>query len=569
MVYIEERERNFSLVEAMFQATKDGLLALAVIRDAASAPSDFQIAALNDGAAQVLQGTSNGLRGRRLSEVCAEIQATEILSHFVSVFNRGGADQFELEWPLDNQKYLRTGVATKGDLLAVTLTDISAIKNQEKSFRLLFESNPVPMWVHRVGDLKFLADAAIAQYGYTEEAFLIVPPQRRDAVREAIRNQVQADGDFGRLSQHVKVDGSLIDVLTSWRPILFRDTPAQLAAAMDATEKCRAEAKLAHMARHDALTGLPNRVLFHEHLGEALARMRRDREKLAILYLDLDNFKQVNDALGHPAGDKLLTVTAARLRSCVREGDIVARFGGDEFAVLQLAIAGPQQAIALADRIISALSEPSDIEGHQIVTGVRIGIAVAPADGETSEQLLKNADIALYRAKEDGRSKFRFFEPSMDAHLRARHALERDLRDALEAGEFELFYQPLVVLETGEISGFEALLRWRNPERGIVAPAEFIPLAEEIALIVPLGEWVLRQACAEAAKWPDPSGQSFAGAIHEGRFASDRFCGALRRGTAGPAPRARDHGIRSSGGEQDEPRHFALLARARSWHFDG
>jgi diguanylate cyclase (GGDEF)-like protein/PAS domain S-box-containing protein len=511
LVYIEERERNFSLVEAMFQATKDGLLALAVIRDAAGVPVDFQIAALNEGAAVVMQGTPEDFRGRRLSEVCAEIEATQVLPQFISVFNRGGAGQFELECPLDAQKHLRIGVVTMGDLLAVTLTDISAIKNQEKSFRLLFESNPVPMWVHRVGDLKFLAvnGAALAQYGYSEEVFLsmnvldIVQSKHHDSLKEEIRNNVRAEGGSGRLMQQVKADGSVIDVLVSWRPILFQDTPAQLIAALDVTEKHQAEAKIAHMARHDALTGLPNRMLFHERLDEALARVRTGGEKLAILYLDLDNFKQVNDTLGHPAGDQLLTATAARLRSCARDGDVVARFGGDEFAVLQLIVGRPDDSSALASRILNALATPNDIDGQQIVTGVSIGIAIAPGDGETSEQLLKNADIALYRAKEDGRNRFRFFEPSMDVRLRARHTLERDLRNALPAGEFELFYQPLVVLETGVISGFEALLRWRNPQRGMIPPANFVPLAEEIGFIVPLGEWVLRQACTEAAKWPE------------------------------------------------------------------
>ena len=257
------------------------------------------------------------------------------------------------------------------------------------------------------------------------------------------------------------------------------------------------------MAHHDALTGLPNRVLFHERLDEALLRVRRDRDKFAVLYLDLDEFKNVNDTLGHAAGDKLLMAAAERLRTCLRGSDMVARFGGDEFAVLQMGLAGPPEAGILAERIVTLLSEPYDIEGQQVVIGTSVGIALAPADGETSDQLLRNADMALYQAKEDGRRTFCFFQPGMGAILRAHHTLELDLRNALAAGEFELYYQPLVTLETGVISGFEALLRWHHPVRGMAAPAVFIPLAEEIGLIVPIGEWVLRQACAEASAWPD------------------------------------------------------------------
>ncbi|MCI0465665.1 MAG: EAL domain-containing protein [Beijerinckiaceae bacterium] len=511
LVYINERARNFNIVEAIFQATRDGLLALAVHRDTAGAPRDFQIVALNDGAALVMQGTAESLRGRLLSDVCAGIKASEILPRFISVFNLGTSGQFELECPPGGQQYFRIGVVTMGDLLAVTLTDISFLKSQEKSFRLLFEANPVPMWVHSAVDLKFLAanNAALAQYGYTEEAFLsmdlldLIPAYHAEALREAFRNKLNPEGDFGRFMRHVRADGSRLDTLVSWRPLLFRDEPAQLAAAIDVTEKRRAEKKIAFMARHDALTGLPNRVKYHERLDEALARVRRDRERLAVLYLDLDNFKNVNDALGHPAGDKLLAAIAGRLRSCVRDGDIVARLGGDEFAVLQMGLAGPHESSALASRIIKAVNESIEIDGQQILIGVSAGIALAPADGETSDRLLKNADMALYRAKDNGRNSFRFFEPGMDVRLRARHEMERELRHALSAGEFELYYQPLVAVETGAISCFEALLRWRSPRRGLVLPQEFIPAAEDSGLIVPLGEWVLRKACAEASAWPE------------------------------------------------------------------
>jgi diguanylate cyclase (GGDEF)-like protein len=269
----------------------------------------------------------------------------------------------------------------------------------------------------------------------------------------------------------------------------------------DITEQRRSEDKIAHMALHDALTGLANRSLLNERLEHALARAKRG-EIVATHMLDLDHFKQVNDTLGHGAGDKLLCMVADRLRAQVRDSDTIARMGGDEFAIMQVEITQPSDAISFANRVIESVSAPYDIDGRQVVIGTSIGIALAPTDGATPDEIMRNADLALYRAKGDGRATYRFFELEMDTQMQTRRALEGDLRSALLANEFELHYQPIVDLASNDISGFEALIRWRHPEKGFISPGAFIPLAEEIGLIVPLGEWIIREACATAAKWP-------------------------------------------------------------------
>ena len=269
----------------------------------------------------------------------------------------------------------------------------------------------------------------------------------------------------------------------------------------DITELRRNEARIAHMALHDGLTDLPNRTLLNERLEHALARVRPG-EMVANHLLDLDLFKNVNDTLGHGIGDKLLKAVADRLRALVGDGGTVARMGGDEFAIVQAALAQPADAATLAERIMEAIGQPYDIDGHQVTIGTSVGIAVGPADGAHADQLIRNADLALSRAKSDGRGTLRFFEPGMDVRMQARRELEHDLRKALAAGEFELHYQPVLNLARNEITGAEALVRWRHPERGLVPPGAFIPLAEEIGLILPLGEWAIRQACATAAAWP-------------------------------------------------------------------
>jgi diguanylate cyclase (GGDEF)-like protein len=274
-----------------------------------------------------------------------------------------------------------------------------------------------------------------------------------------------------------------------------------VATQEDITERRRAEQQITHLAHYDALTDLPNRALFSKRLEHELERTNGG-EQLAVLYIDIDEFKSVNDSLGHPAGDELLKAVASRLRSCVRDTDFVARLGGDEFAIVQAGIKQRSDVEELVKRIYEAIREPYECLGHQVATDASVGIALAPDDGTDLDQLLKSADLAMYGAKADGRRTYRFFEPEMDARVKARRTLELDIRQAIADGAFDIHYQPIVNFGSNEIVGCEALLRWYHPVRGMISPAEFIPIAEETGLICQLGDWVLTTACAEAANWP-------------------------------------------------------------------
>jgi len=319
-----------------------------------------------------------------------------------------------------------------------------------------------------------------------------------DRYVEALLSSIRAGAPHGAFIE--LDDGRTIAVVS--RPMA---DGGWVATHEDITERRRAELKIAHMARHDALTDLPNRVLLRERLVEELGRVERGH-RLAVLCLDLDQFKNVNDTLGHPIGDELLRAVADRLRSCARDTDMVSRVGGDEFVIIQTDIVHAPDAERLARRISEAVSVPYDLHGHLVMAGTSIGIALAPTDGTDANDLLKNADMALYGAKADGRGVYRFFEPTMDCRMKARRALELALRMALERGELALHYQPSVDLGSEGVRCCEALLRWSHSERGMIPPSEFIPIAEEIGLIVAIGEWVIRRACADAATWPGDVG---------------------------------------------------------------
>ncbi|MYZ48290.1 putative bifunctional diguanylate cyclase/phosphodiesterase [Propylenella binzhouense] len=398
--------------------------------------------------------------------------------------------------------------ATSGGGTIGIRVDITEMKQREASFRLLFQDNPVPMFLYDRETLRITGvnARAAAHYGYRPERLtgssilgIFDDPSPED--RALIRRLGERTQGSERTWRHRKADGKAIEVTLFASELTSDGRPTIVLAAIDVTERRKAEARVAHMARHDALTGLANRVHHRERVEQALAELAATGTGFATLLIDLDNFKAVNDTLGHSIGDKLLVGIAERLRACAGDAATVARLGGDEFVML-LPASDEEELRAIAERVVAEVSEPVEIESHRIVVGASVGIAIAPQHGENPDRLLKSADVALYQAKADGKGRSRFFEQGMDEHLLARRSLELDLRTALAAGDLQLYYQPLVNLSDEGVVGFEALLRWHHPERGWVSPEQFIPLAEEIGLIGDIGRMVLQRACRDAMAWP-------------------------------------------------------------------
>ena len=354
--------------------------------------------------------------------------------------------------------------------------------------------------------------AATRLYGYTAEEVigkpiaLLAPPDHIDELPRILERVRRGERIEHHETTRVRKDGARIEVSLSISPILdAQGRPVGATAiAYDVTARQQAEQQLAHGALHDALTDLPNRAYFVERVSQAQARVRRDPDyRFAVLFIDFDNFKAVNDGLGHAAGDRLLTEIAGRLRTCVRPGDVVARLGGDEFTLLLEEITGLPDAEHAARRIQASLVAPFMIENREIVATASIGVALSDPDYGQPQDLLRDADLAMYQAKEQGRARFQVFDVAMRDSAQARFGMETDLRNALERRELRLVFQPIVELQTGRVYGFEALLRWHRPKRGVILPPEFVPLAEQTGLIIPIGRWALQDACRQVRRWQD------------------------------------------------------------------
>jgi diguanylate cyclase (GGDEF)-like protein/PAS domain S-box-containing protein len=433
--------------------------------------------------------------------------------------SQGKANSTIMETP-DGGAYLVINKPLAAGGWVATIEDITERRRLEQErdrnhafLREIIDHIPTQITVKDARDGRYVLVNSVAeeQFGRSNGEILgktpddLFPPDLAERIAADDALSLQSSGTVFLDEHRWQTRAQGIRIITSKR-LAIRDKAGEpryiLNVVEDVTERREAEEKIAHLAHYDALTDLPNRVLFRERIERELQKSKADAQ-FALFYIDIDEFKGINDSLGHHVGDELLKTVASRIRGCLDDDDLIARLGGDEFAVVQTAINSADQADELVARIHAAIRQPYHCLGHQLSTDASIGIALAPRDGTDYDQLIKNADLAMYAAKSGGRRTHRFFEPSMDASAKARLTMEQDLRQALVNGGFEIHYQPLVHLGRNEVSGCEALLRWRHPERGMISPAEFIPVAEDTGLITELGDWVLRTACAEAATWPE------------------------------------------------------------------
>jgi len=390
-------------------------------------------------------------------------------------------------------------------LVSRSAKEAERLAASEARFRQLTEATFEGILMHQGGRIVDTNRAMADLTGTSAEALIgrDVMDCVADTSRPILRKYMTDDIEAACEIELKHSDGALIPAEVLARTFrMGNGQETRVLAIRDIRERKEAEERIRHMAHHDSLTGLPNRRMFMDRLTQVLARSKRDGTTVAVLCLDLDRFKHVNDLGGHAAGDELLRQVARRLADSIRTEDTAARLGGDEFAVIQVGVAHPDGPGVMAERLVKAIGKPFDLGGQQTMIGTSIGIALHPGDGEEGEDLVRAADTALYRAKEAGRGTFRFFEAEMDIRLHERRLLERDLRQALAEEQLRVHYQPLADCGGGKIVGFEALVRWTHPERGPISPVQFIPLAEECGLIMPLGAWVMRRACTDAASWP-------------------------------------------------------------------
>jgi diguanylate cyclase (GGDEF)-like protein/PAS domain S-box-containing protein len=515
------------------QRLEDGHRFLAGILDAAPDPitvkdEQLRFVAVNEAFCRLVGHSRESLIGRDDFSVVPPDHAQRIRAQDEAALTGDAPVVYETETLLDGQRrwllVRKTRILRSDGSRAVltVFTDLTerrameqALRESETRFRDFTRAASEFVWENDLeGRFTYVSDRAQAVFGCPPAEMLgrtaadFMPEGELERVREWLARHVQPDSSFRDLEQQVIGAGGEIRWLLVNAVGMFDDHGrriGQRGAARDITERKQAEARITHLATRDALTDLPNRVLLGDRLQQALINAKRQRTAVAVMFIDLDRFKHINDSLGHDVGDELLRHVASRLVRCLRNGDTLARLGGDEFVAVLEGLRSSDDARAVGDKILAALGEPFSIGGQILATTASIGVSLYPSDGDDANVLMRNADTAMYHAKGAGRNALHFFSLEMNLRAMERHRLETALRQALDARQFSLVYQPQLDVTSGAVVGAEVLLRWTHPELGQVSPARFIPLAEELGLIQALGDWVLEAACAQIAAWPTAS----------------------------------------------------------------